>query len=77
MDTAHIDVIRFRLPRGIDPDVALTRLRVVLRPRSSQGSVTVVRSGDRRGRLVLLDVDPERAQLVLMCISVRGGDQPR
>lgn len=29
MDPSRIDVIRFRLPMGIDPDVALTRLRVV------------------------------------------------
>jgi hypothetical protein len=77
MDPTRIDVIRFRLPMGIDPDVALTRLRVVLRPRSSKGSVTAVCSGDRRGRLALVDVDPQRAQLVLMCVSVRGGDQPR
>ena len=77
MDPPRIDVIRFRLPVGIDPDVALTRLRVVLRPHTSEGSVTAQCSGDRRGRLLLVDVDPQRAQLVLMCVSVRGGDLPR
>lgn len=76
MSPSRVDVIRFRLPMGIDPDVALTRLRVVLRPRSSAGSVTTVYDGDRRGHLVLVDVDLERAWLVLMCVSVRGGDVP-
>lgn len=60
MSPSRVDVIRFRLPMGIDPDAALTRLRVVLRPRSSAGSVTTVYEGDRGHPPAIVDVDPER-----------------
>jgi hypothetical protein len=67
-------VIKFQLPRAVDPEPALTRLRVVLRPSSSAGSVTAVCDAHGDGRLVLVDVDVQRARLVLMCVGVRGGD---